>query len=508
MSFAIRTVLCFVLLLWGVLGPASAKRVALVIGNSSYQSVDKLVNPANDAIAIAKSLKRLGFTSVVHKSDLDYREFRRTLSEFSRLADDADVAIIYYAGHGIEVSKRNYLIPVDAQLRDARDIDLEALPLDVMLNTLEGARSLRLVVLDACRDNPFRARMTRSGGRRSVGRGLSRVNAATNTLVAYAAKEGTTADDGDQGHSPYAAALLQHIETPGLEINFLFRRVRDSVLSSTGGRQEPFVYGSLSSQSIYLKPSKKASEGPHTKSDGAVGKPTANKENTLDAASRAWETVKNTKSLGMLDAFIKRFPDSVYADFAKLRKIELQKQARLERTKANNDLTTKARLSEQAARKTYLRGLYAFERKDYGEALQLFRQAVEKNNPSAMFYLGFFYEKGFGIRQNYAQAVRWYRESANRNNAYGLHNLALLYNSGLGVPKMPGEASSLISLALGLGNEFVLKEMLENNLHWGKPFRVALQRILRQEGVYDGPLDGSFGPATKRAIKQFAEKRN
>ncbi|MEC9369653.1 MAG: SUMF1/EgtB/PvdO family nonheme iron enzyme [Pseudomonadota bacterium] len=235
--------------------PAHAeKRVALVIGNSTYAHVGKLANPANDASAVAESLKRLGFESVEQKSDLDYRAFRKALSDFSRIADGADVALIYYAGHGIEVDKRNYLIPVDAELRDGRDADLEALPLDVVMGTVEGARKLRLVVLDACRDNPFRAKMASRGGTRSIGRGLARVEAPSNTLVAFAAREGTTADDGRGKHSPYTTALLKHIETPGLEINFLFRRVRDAVLADTGGRQEPFIYGSLSSEAIFLKP--------------------------------------------------------------------------------------------------------------------------------------------------------------------------------------------------------------------------------------------------------------
>lgn len=297
-------------------GPAAAeKRVALVIGNSAYEAVEKLANPVNDAVAIVESLERLGFDSIIFKKDLDYRAFRRTLSEFSRLADGADVAIIFYAGHGIEVSRRNYLIPVDAALQSARDVDLEALPLDVVMTTLEGAKKLRLVVLDACRDNPYRSRMTRRNSTRSVGRGLARVETPSNTLVAYAAREGTTADDGSGEHSPFTTALLQHLESPGLEINFLFRRVRDSVLQATGGRQEPFLYGSLSSDEIYLKPP--------SDPKATAGSPIAQSATPESPARRAWSDVKASKSEAVLKAFIKQFPTGIYSELAKARLKEL-----------------------------------------------------------------------------------------------------------------------------------------------------------------------------------------
>ena len=235
--------------------PAHAeRRVALVIGNSAYSSVAKLANPSRDARSLADAFERLDFETITLKQDLTYSEFRRTLSDFARLADNADIAVIYYAGHGIEVGGQNYLVPIDAKLRAARDVDFEGMPLSQIMTALEGAKKLRLVILDACRDNPFLARMDRGVSTRSIGRGLASVAPGANTLVAYAAKEGTTADDGTGGNSPYAKALLSHLETPGLEIGFLFRRIRDAVLKETGGRQEPFVYGSLAGEEFYLKP--------------------------------------------------------------------------------------------------------------------------------------------------------------------------------------------------------------------------------------------------------------
>jgi len=165
------------------------------------------------------------------------------------------MAIIYYAGHGIEVDKTNYMIPVDAQLENDRSITYEAVPLDLALQAVAGATRLKLVIVDACRDNPFLTTMQKTDASRSLGRGLAGVEPTAGTLVVYSAKEGTVALDGASGtNSPFAAALLSHIEQPGIEINFLFRKVRDDVLRKTHRAQQPFTYGSLPAEQIYLVP--------------------------------------------------------------------------------------------------------------------------------------------------------------------------------------------------------------------------------------------------------------
>ena len=150
---------------------------------------------------------------------------------------------------------RNFLIPTDARLATDNDVEFEAVPLDLVLHAVEGAKRLRLVLLDACRDNPFLANMAVASGRgRSIGRGLGRIEPPADTLVAYSAKDGQVAQDGTGANSPYTTALLQHIETPGLEIQFLFRKVRDGVLTATGNQQEPYVYGSLGGEPYFLSP--------------------------------------------------------------------------------------------------------------------------------------------------------------------------------------------------------------------------------------------------------------
>jgi uncharacterized caspase-like protein len=184
--------------------------------------------------------------------DLGREKLIDALRGFAREAETADWALVYYAGHGIEANGTNYLVPVDAKLEVDRDIEYEAVPLNQVLSTVEGARKLRIVLLDACRDNPFTRQMRRTVATRSIGRGLARVEPEGGTLVAYAAKDGQIALDGNGANSPFVAALVKHLPTPGVEINKLFRLVRDDVLAATGRKQEPFVYGSLPGEDFFF----------------------------------------------------------------------------------------------------------------------------------------------------------------------------------------------------------------------------------------------------------------
>jgi tetratricopeptide (TPR) repeat protein len=237
------------------------RRIALVIGNSGYTNVPALPNPQKDAAAIATSLRNVGFDTVTLAVDVTREKLIDALRSFADEAEKADWAMVYYAGHGIEVNGQNYLIPTDAKLATDRDVQFEAIPLDQVMASLEGAKKLKLVLLDACRDNPFAPQMRRTaapaavaaatstaGGTvssRSIGRGLGEVKVQGASLVVFAAKHGETALDGEGGNSPFAVAMIQRIATPGVEINKIFRLVRDDVMEATAGRQEPYTYGSL-----------------------------------------------------------------------------------------------------------------------------------------------------------------------------------------------------------------------------------------------------------------------
>ena len=232
----------------------AGKRIALAIGNGAYAHAPSLNNARADAGAIAEKLKSVGFAEVTLLSDLDYEAMRRALQQFGRASNDAEMAVVYYAGHAIELDGENHLIPVDAKLEQDRDVMFEAVPLQQMLRAIDGPGALRLAILDACRDSPFATSMRRANQTRAIGRGLADIEPQGNTLVAFSARGGTVALDGEGPHSPFAQALIDLMPTPGLEVGFLFRQVRDTVLRATGRRQEPYLYGSLGADPIYLVP--------------------------------------------------------------------------------------------------------------------------------------------------------------------------------------------------------------------------------------------------------------
>jgi hypothetical protein len=234
--------------------PAAAeRRVALIIGNSAYKNAPTLANTIADAVGLAQLFRTAGFETVILRNDLGVMDFRRTVRDFLLTAEGADIAVVYYAGHGIEIGGMNYLVPVDARLSRTYDVDDEAVALDRIIWALQSVKRLRLILLDACRDNPFPERMRSVGLPRALGSsGLKPIDVGADTLVAYAAKAGSKSYDGDGPNSPYATALLRHLAEPGVDIRIALGRVRDDVLAMTGGRQEPFIYGSLGGATISL----------------------------------------------------------------------------------------------------------------------------------------------------------------------------------------------------------------------------------------------------------------
>jgi Caspase domain len=229
------------------------KRVAFVVGNSTYQATPRLTNPARDAESVANMLKKSGYQVTLVK-DVGYLDFKRAIRAFEDSAGDADVAVIFYAGHGIEFAGTNYLIPVDAKLASDRDAPDEAIDLSRLISTVDGVKQLRLIILDACRDNPFLSIMKRRQAQRQIMSGLGPVNVASETFVAFAAARGATADDGDGDHSPFTTAILHNLPEPGLDIRIAFGRVRDEVRQMTKNRQEPYFYGSLGGGDIAVVP--------------------------------------------------------------------------------------------------------------------------------------------------------------------------------------------------------------------------------------------------------------
>lgn len=334
----------FVLLAASVLlasQPAWAtKRVALVVGNSNYQNAPLLPNPANDAAAIAATLKGAGFDVVESRLNLASSDMRRALRDFADQARDADVAVVYYAGHGIEIDGTNYLIPTDARLERDTDIYDEAFSLDRILLAIEPARQLRVVIVDACRNNPFADTMKRTVASRAISRGLARVEpAVSNTLIAFAAKAGLTALDGNSTNSPYATALVKYIAKPGLDLRRAFGFVRDDVLQATGNRQEPYVYGSLGGDDVALVP--KAEE------------PTPPPANASSETRRDYELALQVGNKAAMSAFLAQHPDGYYSNLAKLQLNQIDAEdARVTATKkAQEAEQQQARLVSEGAQR-------------------------------------------------------------------------------------------------------------------------------------------------------------
>ena len=319
--------LALLLAVWSVgAGDANAeKRVALIIGNSNYENVARLANPANDAALMAETFRLAGFDKVDLRRDLKIADMRRALREFVDNSREADAAVVYFAGHGIELDGNNYLVPVDAALE--RDVDIydEALSLERVLVAVEPARQLRLVILDACRDNPFSRSMKRTIASRTVGRGLAKVEPTNrNTLIAFASKAGSTAADGDGKNSPFSAALAKHVIKPGLDLRKAFGYVRDDVLRSTGNRQEPYVYGSLGGDDVPL----------------VAAAPVVTQVDSDAATRRAYELALQAGARDAWEAFLQAYPEGFYANLAK---VQLRKIA----TEESRVAADKARTSEQ-----------------------------------------------------------------------------------------------------------------------------------------------------------------
>ena len=281
---------------------AEAGRVALVIGNSHHAHAPALATPANDAADVGAALGRLGF-AVTHVEDGGQTDLRLALQEFARAAAGADAALVFYAGHGLRVDRRNFLVPADAQLASEHDVEFETVPLDLVLRAVGRASGLRLVILDGSRANPLATAMQEAGAERTVASGLGPVEPPAETVVVVAAR--TTSVDVEGRNSAYAAALLAHLERPGLDLDDLLEEVRVAVLAATDGRQEPVAYGGRAGEPVLLA-------GPL-----AGDAPTTRLAAEELATERVfWSSVMDSDNPADLRAYLNRYPEGTFAALA------------------------------------------------------------------------------------------------------------------------------------------------------------------------------------------------
>jgi uncharacterized caspase-like protein len=450
-------------------GPAVAeKRVALVIGNSSYEKVAPLGNPANDAGLMAETFKAAGFDAVDLRRNLNVAGMRRALKEFFDESSGADVAVVFYAGHGIEVDGINYLIPVDAVLD--RDIDIydEALSLDRVLVSIDPAKQLRLVILDACRDNPFTRTMKRTISSRDISRGLAKVEpATTNTLIAFAARAGSTASDGDGNNSPFTVALVKHITKPGLDLRKAFGYVRDDVLKATGNKQEPYVYGSLGGDDVPLVPAKPAAVTPQADPQAAVRR---DYELALQLGTRdGWQ------------AFLLQYPEGYYANLAKG---QLNKIAAEEMRAA---ATEKARLAEQEMVRLATERAERAEQERAAAAARAAEEArIEAENAKRTEQ-----DRAAAAEQDRLEAERAAAERTAAKNSAAENVAAEAAAKQTAEEKPKEEKVTALSPA----------EKLDHATSIDLPR--ALQAELRRAGCNTGAVDGNWNAASQRALDLF-----
>ena len=375
---------------------AMAERVALVIGMGAYQHVVQLKNTINDADNIAAKLEDVGF-KVTLATNKTQAELLDIMQAFSFQAETADLALVYYAGHGVEVQGVNYLIPIDANVKSNKDVVRVAVSLDDVLKTVESARKMRVVILDSCRNNPFgdlvdtsvKPEATSTGkasDTRSAGvQGLAPVNPDLGTLVAFAAKGGQVALDGANGDSPYATALMKAFGQPNLEISLMFRQVRDDVLSQTHNLQEPYTYGSLSGTPFYL--------------GGSTG--------------------------GSVDVAAVADPRVAWADIKPEQEQQLRALADSGDTRSMLGLAY-IRLNPKEARYNPV------------EAVTYLTKAAAAGAADAQFELAKLYEQGTGVPADPAKALELYQASAAQAFPDAVNDLGFLYYQG-GLGLTPAE---------------------------------------------------------------------
>jgi len=462
---------------------AAAKRMALVIGMSAYTSIPPLKNTASDARAVGDMLQRLGF-AVDLAIDIPLAQMQETVAAFSRRTETADIALVYYAGHGVEAAGENYLVPVDIDVKDPSRIPQQAISLSAVLASVEHARKLRIVILDSCRNNPFPTLVSAAAadGAAAAGGGLAAPDASQGMLVVYAAESGKVALDGDGEHSPFATAILEDLPRPNVEIGLVFRQVRDRVMALTANRQQPHFYGSLSGAPYFLASGDAAMAG---NADKASQWQALKPDQEVQLAALAGEG--DTRAMLGL-GYMALTPDS--------QKYRPEKAFDLFRKAADaGDAEAMFELG-----KLYEKGIGTAQ--DTAEALKLYRQAADLGFADAINDLGFLYYQGTeGLPRDPKKAVELFVRAADLRHPQAMFNVAALIDDGLVPGKTPEDAAAYLYQALRSGVDDVLEQLTSRPAMFKPETRRALQAELRRNDFYAGAIDGDIGAGTQRSMR-------
>ncbi|WP_253949067.1 caspase family protein [Mangrovicoccus sp. HB161399] len=463
---------------------AAPDRVALVIGMGKYAALNQLDNPVPDATAVADTLETIGF-DVTRALDVPLADLRKTMQSFAFESETADLALIYFAGHGVQVAGENFLLPVDADARTNADVQRQSVSLKDFLQTVDGARRMRIVILDSCRDNPLGGLIKNEGAAEPEPGGLAPATPERGTLVAFAAKDGQIALDGSGGNSPFASALVDKLPIAGLEISLMFRQVRDEVLQRTHNLQEPHTYGSLSGVPFYIAgPAKGQDRLPESDPVAAWASLRPQEEEQLAALA----TQGDTRSMVGL-AYRKL--NAAGGDFRPAEAVDLFSRA----------ASAGSPVAEFELGKLYEKGIGVDP--DPQKALELYRKSAAQDFPDALNDLGYLYfQGGLGLPVDRKQALAYFERAADQRHPEAQFNFAALIDDGLVPGKGPQDAAHYLYAALRSGNSSVL-DILETRSDMFKlSTRKALQELLQENNFYSQGIDGQFGEGTKRGLRR------
>ncbi|MDK9697685.1 MAG: caspase family protein [Siculibacillus sp.] len=458
----LRCALLTATVLSGIPAVHAADRVALVIGNSAYRSQNPLSNPANDAADVGEMFRRLGF-EVVEGIDLDSNALKAKLKEFRDKLDEPTLAVFYYAGHGLQVDGRNYIVPIDAKIEKPDDVRLETVEIDLVLQLMRAENRVSVVVLDACRDSPFARSLRRSTGKatraaESAYGGLAEVKTSVGSVIIYATDPGNVALDGDGRNSPFTEAFLKNAPEPGVEISRMVKRVRHEVVQVTGSRQVPWDSSTLIND-VYLAggapaEAQLASYTPEPPGAGTLvrgappsdGAPAAVPATpTVAPASPAAPTAPQTAA-ERCDRLASDPQDTLRdRGVAPVRTVDVERAVPA-CEKAVAERPKELRLANQLGR-AYLKA----ER--HADALRVFKDAAARGSPYASNEVGYLYYRGFGgLKKDYAQARPWFEKAAQLGVPVAMSNLSFMYAHGIGIEKSEEKALHWLRRAEALGD--------------------------------------------------------
>jgi TPR repeat protein len=439
-------------------------RIALVLGNSRYQAVAPLDNPANDAEDFAKALRAIGF-DVIEQRDAGRDAMAKAIHDFSERLKGAEVALLFYAGHGLQMNGENYLLPVDAKIENQADVRFNTINLTDIQQEMEGNGRANIIILDACRNNPFLEKLAR-GGRALPSRGLGRVEATgVGSLVVFSTQPNNIALDGSGRNSPFASALLKHVSTPGLEVRQMISKVRGDVLQATDQKQVPWDNSSLvgdvylAGASVVAKPGETANaEQKPVPPIVTAQMPAARVPATQTPAPETVQPPRSaTQEIAPPDECTRLAAPRVSSDPVK--KMEFKKLHN--QTDWNRAIVIcEAAVKDHPGDATYqfYLGQSYQSAKNYIEAVRHYTIAADAGNANAQTSLGFLYVSGLGAIKNHQKAFDLFNKAAMSGDAVGIGNLGAMYASGFAVKQDYARALDLYEKSIEAGNEFALAQ--------------------------------------------------